>query len=449
MVAVPTTLAVLDLAIRTFGTISMAEALQPAIAAAESGYHISPIQIIWTGKYYDDLMAGSHYLPFLVMEDGRTIGEPGRLFCNQELAATLREIARDGVGSFYRGAVADRIEADMVRNGGHLRKSDLAALRVRLVPPASTTYRGLEVLTAPRPAGGETLVAALDILETFPSAFLAEDSLARYHVFVESVRIAFSGRASAGSGLAPGGFPPSSGQRKDQAEVLAQMIVPGTALPRSALFGPVNPDCLPDGESTTQVSVVDRAGNVVSLTQTLGQSFGAKVATPGLGFIYNNLLESFKVEKPQCPGFLFPRGPCGNDMAPTILVGEGGRVVALGSPGSNRIPSIVAGVISNLVDRGMGLRAAIEAPRVLWGGRKETNVEVEIAGPLTDAYAEAFDAMGYENPVEVGRFPGDPEELVNFGGVNAVAYEPSTGSFIGVVDPRRGGLAEGPRVVAQ
>jgi gamma-glutamyltranspeptidase/glutathione hydrolase len=135
-------------------------------------------------------------------------------------------------------------------------------------------------------------------------------------------------------------------------------------------------------------------------------------------------------------------------MSPTILVHDGGRVVALGSPGSNRIPSILAGVISNMVDRGRSLREAIEAPRVLWGGRKEVNIEVEIAGPITEDYVRAFNEMGYTHPVEPGYFPADPSELVNFGGVNAVAFDPESVTFIGMVDPRRGGLAEGPRAVA-
>ncbi len=439
-VAVPTTLAVLDLAIRTYGTMSMSQALQPAIAVAEAGYRISPIQTTWTHNYYQDIVAGSDYMPFLIMEDGKTIRETGALVCNHDLAGTLRELARDGVDSFYRGAIADRIEADMVKNGGYLRKADLVALRVRRVPPLTTTYRGAEVFTVPPPGGGDTLVGLLDLLETFPAVFLAEDSLARHSVFVESTRIARTGRASAGA--------PSTRLRKEQAQIVAQMIVPGTALPKTVISGSVDPDCLPVGESTTQVSIIDGAGNIVSLTQTLGQSFGAKVATPGLGFPYNNLLASFRFDKPHCPGFLRPRGPCPNDIAPVILVDGGGRLMALGSPGSNRIPSILAGVISNVIDRGMDLGAAIDAPRILWGGSDFIRIEMEVAGPLTDPLVDAFNAMGYEFPVDAVHLPAQQSDIVDFGGVNAATYDPASGIYIGVVDPRRGGLAEGPRVIA-
>ena len=113
----------------------MSQALQPAIAVAEAGYRISPIQTTWTHNYYQDIVAGSDYMPFLIMEDGKTIRETGALVCNHDLAGTLRELARDGVESFYRGAIADRIEADMVKNGGSLRKADLVALRVRRFHP--------------------------------------------------------------------------------------------------------------------------------------------------------------------------------------------------------------------------------------------------------------------------------------------------------------------------
>ena len=200
-------------------------------------------------------------------------------------------------------------------------------------------------------------------------------------------------------------------------------------------------------ESTTHVSVVDSQGNVVSLTQTLGQSFGAAVATPGLGFPYNALLEAFNFDKPQCPGFLKPGTLVVTDMAPTIALRGNQLVAALGSPGSNRIPGIVATVLSNMIDRGMALDDAVAAPRVLWGGVTGLRAFLELAPPVTGAVADELESWGFEGMTRVG-FPPDVTELVKFGGVNAVAFDPSTGAWVGVVDPRRGGLAAGPRVVA-
>lgn len=122
-------------------------------------------------------------------------------------------------------------------------------------------------------------------------------------------------------------------------------------------------------------------------------------------------------------------------------------MLALGTPGSSRIPSILATVISNIVDRGMGLGAAIGAPRILWEGGKDMRICAEIAGPLTDPSLDSIHAMGYENPVDALHFPAPPVDLADFGGVNAVAFDPASATYTGVVDPRRGGLALGPRVV--
>jgi gamma-glutamyltranspeptidase/glutathione hydrolase len=448
LVAVPTTLAVLDLALRKYGTITMTEALQPAIDVAENGYSLSEIQITWTRWYYDDLLAASGYYRYLVMEDGKTIGTPGDRICNHDLAQTLRRIAKEGVSSFYRGPIADQIEADMIAHGGNLRKQDLVRLRVTEHHPASTTYRGTEVLTVPPPGGGDALVEVLNILETFPSEFLAEDSLDRYHAMIEAVRIARADCANPDAVMRPAGMPGSSILSKQHAYARAKMIVPGEVLATTAISGPVDPECLPAGESTTQASIIDKHGNVVSFTQTLGRGFGGKVATPGLGFPYNNFLEGFRVDKPQCPEFLRPFAPCANDMAPSILVFEDESIMALGTPGSNGIPSIMSGVISNLVDRGMSLRESVEAPRVLWGGIPAANIQAEIAGAVTNTHMDALDSMGYELPALRVPFPALQIDIVDFGGVNAVLYNPTEGAYTGVTDGRRGGLAKGPRVVA-
>jgi gamma-glutamyltranspeptidase/glutathione hydrolase len=134
-------------------------------------------------------------------------------------------------------------------------------------------------------------------------------------------------------------------------------------------------------------------------------------------------------------------------MAPSILLFRDGSIIALGTPGSNRIPSILSGVISNLVDRGMSLRESVQAPRVLWGGETTGNIEAEIAGAVTDTHMDALNSMDYELPLFRLYFPADPAYIADFGAVNAVLYNPTEGAYTGVVDGRRGGLAKGPRVV--
>ena len=449
LVAVPTTLAVLNRARSRYGTMDMADLLAPAIEVAERGYRLSPIQIVWT-NVYDDRLLTSGYLRFIAFADGATLGQTGDIICRPDLSRTLRHIARYGVSSFYRGHIADLIEADMIRGGGFLRKTDLAMLRIREVQPLHTTDRGVDVFTIPRPGGGTPVIEALNILETFPGDFLAEDTVERHHTLIETFRIALADRSLTSADAGRLGPEPSPSLSQDRAVRRAALIVPGAVIPESDIRGPVAPECLPSGDSTTQVSVADRWGNVVSLTQTLGRSYGAKVATPGLGFPYNSLLENFNFDKPQCPGYLQPRIPCYNDMAPTIvLAADGTLLAALGAPSSNRIPSIITNVISNLVDRQMALKEAIEAPRVLYGGLDpDSQPLVEVLDPITDTDVDTLEAMGYE-AIERYHHPPVSRRTVLFGGVNAVGWDADSMPFVGVGDGRRWGSAGGARVVAE
>jgi gamma-glutamyltranspeptidase/glutathione hydrolase len=445
-IAVPTTLSALEHARARFGSMPLSTLLEPAIQAAEHGYPLSKLQIMWTEKYYDDIMTSSDYLRYLTMADGRTIGKPGDRHCAPDLATTFRTIADEGVQSFYFGSIARRIEEDMIRGGGFLRRSDLASVRAREVQPLHTTYRGFDVYTFPPPGGGAGVIAALNLLETYPSKFLAEDTVERHQVVLEVFRIAAANARTASNLRNHFGPHPLS---KGYARKRVQLITPGRTIPEQALATSVPPECDRPGESTTQVSVADQWGNIVSLTQTLGRSFGAKIATPDLGFPYNSFLEGYNADRPQCPGYLQPNSPCPTDMAPTIVLRDGELVVALGTPGSNRIPGIVSEVISNMVDRGMGLRDAVSAPRVLWGGMSSRRAFVEMGGRITKYEVEELERIGYEGMTVLCFPPPGDDTMAKFGGVNAVGFDPSNGVYSGVGDPRRDGFALGPRAVAK
>lgn len=440
VVSVPTTLATLAHSLENYGTMELARILEPAIEIAENGYRLSPNSIAWASGYLDEILA-SPYLRFVVLEDGRTLGLTGALSCRPDLRTTLMRIAREGADTFYRGRMADEISADMARNGGFLRKVDLARYRIREAAPLRSEYRDAEILAFPPPGGGAEVVETLNILQTFPSEFIAGRSVERHHVFIEASRLAQAAGPAAGSPAF--GLPRPT---KVSAQERAALITPGRAIPESILGGEKAASVL--GEHTTHVSVVDRDGNVVSLTQTLCRQFGSKVATPGLGFPYNSCLEFLDFENRGNPTYLRPGGTYSTNMAPTIVRWRG-SAMALGSAGSDRIPPSLCEVITNVVDRKIGLRDAVAAPRIIWNSAHDPGrVCVEVADPIVEADAESIRHMGFDT-MYVLLYPPDPvSDSAFFGGVNAAAYVADRGEFIGVGDPRRDGVAAGPRVAA-
>lgn len=446
-VSVPTTPATLAHALERYGTMELAEVLAPAIEIAGEGYRLSNNSIVWAQIYLDEIRASS-YLRFIVLEDGEMLGRPGERFCRPELRQTLERLARDGVESFYRGPMAAEIAADIAHHGGFIQPVDLARYRIREHQPLRSSYRGAEILSFPPPGGGAEVVQGLNILQTFSTEVLAEPSVERLHLLVEAARIAHSDRARAlfSGERAVGAF--GIGHLSEQhARERAKLITLGRAISDDSLAQPGATSSF--GDNTTHLSVIDRDGNAVSLTQTLCRVYGAKVATPGLGFPYNCCLESLDFENPSSPFHLQPGGIYPTAMAPTVVRTES-SVTVLGGAGSDRIASTLIEVISNLIDRRMGLREAVVAPRVLWNSDHDPpRICLEIADPITEADADRLQSFGFEHMYRFRYPPGSDANIGFFGGVNAVAYDARTGVFSGVGDPRRGGFALGPRAVAE
>jgi gamma-glutamyltranspeptidase/glutathione hydrolase len=169
----------------------------------------------------------------------------------------------------------------------------------------------------------------------------------------------------------------------------------------------------------------------------MGRFFGARAMTPGLGIVYNSFLEGYNFELPTTPQ---SRVPCPTDMSPTIVLKDGRLVIALGSSGSRRIPGIVALVISNVVDREMGAREAVLAPRAVWDPGSEPGVLIEVFPPNTGEMVESLEERGYHIVHRV-EFPATSRDLINCGAVNAVVFDPARQSYAAVGDPRRQGVA--------
>jgi gamma-glutamyltranspeptidase/glutathione hydrolase len=445
-VAVPATLAALNHALERYGTMTLEEVLQPSIEIADRGYRLSLNTVAWTTGYFKEILA-SPYLRYVVLDGGERAGSVGDVMCRPDLAATLRRIADEGPASFYRGSIAHRMVADLGARGGYLQPVDLAPVRAQEFRPLRSQYRDAEVISYPWPGGGGEVAEALNILETFPRDFLREDSVDRLHVMIEVFRIANADRARFSHESPRQSMGNVDHLSVEHARERASLITPGRVIPDHVL-GVAGPSAAM-GEHTTHVSVADRHGNAVALSQTLCRQYGAKVATPGLGFPYNSCLEFFDFEHPESPYFLQPRKRYSTTMAPTILRRDG-RLMILGSAGSDRISPSVVEVISKFIDRDMDIRDAVVAPRVLWNSAIDpARVCIEITPPIKKRHANQLQESGFEHMFRLEYSDAPAKDAGFFGGVNAVLYDASTGIFSGVGDPRRSGFAEGPRAVAE
>jgi gamma-glutamyltranspeptidase/glutathione hydrolase len=437
--ATPGTLAALDHALAQYGTKSLAEAIAPAIVLAERGFLVTSSKRAAISKYIDTIREDEP-LRHMLLKEGQDPPDVGVRIRQQGLAKTLRRIASAGAVDFYRGAIAHRIASDMKERGGYVTRADLGIYRVTEQQPLRGTYRGAEVISYPWPGSGGAVIEALNVLEHFPSEFFQKPSVNSLQAYADAFHLAIEDHARFTFSSSISGNPPDTIYiGKPYAAERAALISFDRALPAEVVEQESRFYRPPGG--TTQVSVADRFGNVVSLTQTLGRFFGARSMTPELGIVYNSFLEGYDFSHPSA---LTPRNACPTDMSPTIVLEDGRLVIALGTSGSQRIPGIVAQVISNVVDRELSVREAVLAPRILWESDAESGIIIEVFPPNTPNDVTTLEGRGYRILKRI-EYPATRRDFINSGCVNAVVFDPTRQSFAGAGDPRRQGVALGVR----
>ena len=438
-VAVPGSLAALAYALERYGTIPLARALGPAIDIAEHGFRMNTTELANVEAYAAKLRRGG-YLADIFLNGFTGFWPPDHVFCDGDLAETLRRIARNGPADFYRGRIADEIDADMRKNGGYVRKADLVQVQAIERQPLYGRYRGLDVITFPYPGGGGTLLEMLNILASFPPELLRGTSLDRLHLLLEAGRISFH---DAFNPTLPLPLFDHELANPGRGAARARLIRFDRAL-RERELGERAPQPF-YVVGTTQLSVADSFGNVVSLTQTVGASLGSGVATPGLGFAYNDNLDPFDYVNTRSPFYLAPGKVPMTTLAPTIVLKDGKPLLVFGSAGSERVAPSMAVVLSAIADRGEDLRHAVATPRAVWGldAYAQNEDYIELAGEITPAKVAALERQGF-SPIYKQGFPARWIDLMVFGGTNAVMIDPATHTFVGVADPRRQGVAVAP-----
>jgi gamma-glutamyltranspeptidase / glutathione hydrolase len=436
-VVTPGTVAALALALERYGTRSLADVLAPSIELAEFGSAWTAVHRAFLEKYTAKVR-DSAYLGGLLLRDGLDVWDPGHVYCNPDLACFLRRLRSVGANDFYRGALAEEIDRDMVANGGYVRLADLGLMSAAEKAPVRGRYRGLEVLSFPFPGGGAVVVEALGILDRLPQELLRRDSVDRPHVMLEACRLAYADAF-------PVRKPPRSPDElaADPAHLAARaaLIRLDRALTDREVSSRALSRLVVDG--TTQVSTADAAGNVVSLTQTLGPQFGGGAATVGWGFAYNGLINAYDFLDSRLWSYIEPLQPPISPLAPTILLRDGRPILVIGSAGSARIAPLIVGVIVAVVDRGMTLREAMSEPRALWGGSVDNHCYLEMFGAIDEHTADTLRQRGFVRQNRL-RYPATPLDLSDYGGVNALVIDLRDGTMVGVGDPRREGVAMAP-----
>ncbi len=417
-VAVPGTVAGLTLALEKYGTRTLAEVMAPAIRIADEGFVAGPTLANVVTENFAGLIEDAP-IAAVFCPDGLPL-EAGRRVRNPDLAATLRAIAAGGAAVFYRGAIAERIAAASAAGGG-VSREDLATYRAIEREPVRGRYRGHDVVSAPPPVAGITVLEALQVLDRFDLQAQAPFSTARLHLTSEALKRAF---ADFSAFVADPGFVkvPAAG-----------LLSPEYATRRAA---EIRPDAVtpvveagdPDRESpsTTSLTVIDGHGNAVVLTQTISDFFGAKVMVPGTGIILNNELKNFSARGINA---IAPGKRMRTTIAPTIVLKDGKTVLAVGTPGAARIVSTMTLLISNVVDYGMGVQEAIDAPRF---HVRDTEAAIALEARIPAATQEELKRLGYTIDLH-----GDFDLF--FGGAQGILRNPATGVLTGGADPRRDG----------
>jgi gamma-glutamyltranspeptidase/glutathione hydrolase len=442
-VGVPGTVAGLYLALQKYGTMKWEEALGPSIKLAREGFVVS-YPLSQSLKKAAKLLSGFPESNRIFLRHGKYF-EEGEIFKQPELADTLARIAKDGPSEFYKGETARRLAADMAAHGGLIEEADLKNYEAKWRTPVRGTYRGYDIISAPPPSsGGTALIEMLNLLEHFDLKSLGALSAASLHLEAEAMQRAFCDRARYMGDADFVRVPVDGLISKNYSNDLAKTIDLKKSTPSSSVD---NPDAFAgEGRETTHYSVVDAAGNAVANTYTLNTGYGSGVTAPGLGFLLNDEMDDF-TSKPGTPNMfgliqsennaIQPRKRPLSAMTPTILLKDGKLFMVTGSPGGPTIINTVLQTIVNVVDYGMNIQEAVDAPRIHHQWLPD-ELQVEPVGFSPDTL-NLLRAQGHQLKLMISPLWGNQY----LGDAQAILVEPKNGVRFGASDPRRDGRAVG------
>jgi gamma-glutamyltranspeptidase/glutathione hydrolase len=435
-VGVPGTVMGLDTALAKYGTMSLKQVLAPAIKLAREGYVLLPGDVAILNDSVKDFATHPN-VAAIFLNRGRPFVAGQRLI-QKQLAHTLEQIADGGTDAFYKGPIARAVVEASQANGGILSMQDFADYTVQWEAPIQCKYRGYTILSAPPPSsGGTTLCEILQIIAPYPLAKWGYGSVDAVHYLAEAERRAFADRNTYLGDPAFVHDPIDELLSPAHAQQLRSTILADKATPSSAIKGDLGAT---EGNHTTHYSVVDRYGNAVAVTYTVNFLFGIRQVAGDTGFFLNDEMDDFTSKPGVANAAGLVQGKVNqvepgkrplSSMTPTIVMRDGKPLLVTGSPGDATIISTTLQSILNVVDYGMNVQQAINAPRM---HQQWYPQEVWIEnGMLSPESREKLEKMGY-------RFT----TIHAMGADEAILIDPRTGALEGANDRRRpAGLAAG------
>ncbi|WP_026622902.1 gamma-glutamyltranspeptidase / glutathione hydrolase (plasmid) [Ensifer sp. WSM1721] len=368
-VGVPGPVAGFEFARSRYGTRPLKELIEPAITLAREGFELKQGDVDSFAGRTERLAKDPAAAAIFLKPDGKPF-EVGDKLVQADLAASLSSIAEKGPDAFYKGAIADAIVKASAEKGGILAKKDFEQYKVRELDPIECNYRGYDIVSSPPPSSGGVIICEiLNILEGYPLSYLGYGSAETVHAMIEAMRHAYVDRNTALGDPAFVENPVAKLVDKTYAEEIREKIDPFKAGVSEALM----PKGFGESTETTHYSIIDDEGNAVAVTYTLNGSFGAGVVAPGTGILLNNEMDDFTA-KPGAPNLyglvqgeanaIAPGKTPLSSMSPTIISKDGKPFMVIGSPGGARIITITLEAIINVIDHGMNVQEAVDAPRV-------------------------------------------------------------------------------------
>lgn len=429
-VGVPGTVAGMQMALKNYGSMTLAETIEPAIILARDGIAVTPGLADSLKGLEGRLKKWPSSESIFFKEDG-SFYEPGEILVQDDLANTLQKIADEGPDGFYKGETAEKIAQAVQDAGGRITVEDMANYQPVLRDPVRGTYRGYEIVSMPPPSsGGAHIIQILNILEAYPISFLGHNSADTIHLMAEAMKRAYADRSEY---LGDSDFvdvPLAEITSKAYADDIRKQISLHAVTPSST----IKPGDLAPYESdqTTHFSIVDKDGNAVSNTYTINFSYGSGMVADGTGVLLNNEMDDFAAK----PGVPNAYGLIGGDanaveggkrplssMSPTIVMKDGEVFMVTGSPGGSRIITTTLQVIMNVIDHGMNIAEASFAPRIHHQWLPD---EIRIEDGISPDTIGLLEQRGHK-----------VSEQSVMGSTQSILLDKESGYIFGASDPRR------------